>query len=104
MADTVPRSQSSEPNALLQLPFWRRVACRCVVAIVAIAAGVAVKLVFDPVLRGEASFVLFVPAVLIASALGGWGPGLLATALGLALGLFSVAESRQFATADAVTG
>ena len=36
---------------------------------------------------------LFLPAVLIASALGGWGPGLLATALGLALGLFFVAET-----------
>jgi two-component system, LuxR family, sensor kinase FixL len=104
MADTVPRSQSLEPNALLQLTFWRRVAWQYGVAIVAIAAGVAVKLVFDPVLRGEASFVLFVPAVLIASALGGWGPGLLTTALGLALGLFFVAQTRHLAAADAVNG
>jgi two-component system, LuxR family, sensor kinase FixL len=74
------------------------------VAIVAIAAGVAVKLAFDSVLRGEASYVLFVPAVLIASALGGWGPGLLATAQGAALGLFFVAQTRQLAAADAVNG
>jgi hypothetical protein len=88
MADSVPRSQSLEPNALLQLTFWRRVAWQYGVAIATIAAGVAVKLAFNSVLRGEASYVLFVPAVLIASALGGWGPGLLATALGAALGLF----------------
>jgi len=88
MADTIHHSPSLGPNALLQRAFWRRIAWQYGVAIVAIAAGVAVKLAFDSVLHGEASYVLFVPAVLIASALGGWGPGLLATVLGAALGLF----------------
>jgi two-component system sensor kinase FixL len=88
MADTIHRSPRLEPNALLQLAFWRRIAWQYGLAIVVIAVGVAIKLAFDSVLRGEASYVLFVPAVLIASALGGWGPGMLATALGLALGLF----------------
>jgi two-component system, LuxR family, sensor kinase FixL len=104
MADTIHRSPSPGPNALLRLAFWRRIAWQYGVAIMAIAAGVAVKLVFDAVLRGEASYVLFVPAVLIASALGGWGPGLLATALGLAVGLFFVAQTRQLAGADALNG
>ena len=104
MADTIHHSPSLQANALLKLPFWRRIAWQYGVAIVAIAVGVAVKLAFDSVLPGEASYVLFVPAVLIASALGGWGPGLLATALGIALGLFFVAQTRQLAAADAVNG
>src|SRR6516164_2359699 len=104
MADTIRRSPSLEPNELLQLTFWRQIAWQYGLAIVTIAAGVAVKLAFDSLLRGEASYILFVPAVLIASALGGWGPGLLATALGAALGLFFVAQTRQLAAADAVIG
>jgi two-component system sensor kinase FixL len=74
------------------------------VAILAIAAALGVKLVLASVLSGEASYILFVPAVLISSALGGVGPGLLATALGLALGLFFVADPRHLASADAVNG
>jgi len=104
MADTIRQSQSYTPTGLPQLVFWRRLAWQYGVAILVVAAGLGVKLVFASALRGDASYVLFVPAVLIASALGGWGPGLLATALGLALGLFFVAENRQFAAADAVTG
>ena len=104
MADTIHRSPSLEPNELLQLTFWRRIAWQYGVAIVAIAAGIAVKLAFDSLLRGDASYILFVPAVLIASALGGWGPGLLATALGAVLGLFFVAQTRQLALADAAIG
>ncbi|MFZ2081728.1 MAG: PAS domain S-box protein [Xanthobacteraceae bacterium] len=104
MADTIRQSQSYTPTGLLQLVFWRRLAWQYGVAILAIAAGLGVKLIFAPVLGGEASYILFVPAVLIASALGGWGPGLMATALGLALGLFFVAETRQLATADVVHG
>jgi two-component system, LuxR family, sensor kinase FixL len=104
MADTIRQSQSYTPTGLPQLVFWRRLAWQYGVAILVVAAGLGVKLVFASALPGDASYVLFVPAVLIASALGGWGPGLLATALGLALGLFFVAETRQLAVADAVNG
>jgi len=104
MADTIRQSQGYTPNPLPQLVLWRRIAWQYGVAILAIAGGVAVKLAFDSVLRGEASYVLFVPAVLIASASGGWGPGLLATALGLMLGVFFVTETRQLVAADAVNG
>jgi len=47
MADTIHHSPSLQPNALLQLAFWRRIAWQYGVAIVAIAVGVAVKLAFD---------------------------------------------------------
>ncbi len=104
MADTIRNSQSYAPTGLLQPVSWWRIAWPYGVAILAIAAGLGVKLVFASVLRGEASYILFVPAVLIASAVGGWGPGLLATVLGLALGLFFVAGARQFALADVLNG
>jgi two-component system sensor kinase FixL len=104
MADTIRDSQKYAPAALVQGAPWWRVAWPYGVALLAIAVALVVKLAFASVLRGEASYILFVPAVLIASALGGVGPGLLATALGLALGLFFVADARQFAAADALDG
>jgi two-component system sensor kinase FixL len=104
MADTIRDSQNYAPTALLQPASWWRIGWPYGVAILVVAAGLGVKLVFASVLSGEAAYILFVPAVVIASALGGVGPGLLATALGLALGLLFVAETRQLATADVVNG
>jgi two-component system sensor kinase FixL len=104
MADTIRDSHSYAPTALLKPVSWWRIGWPYGVAILAIAAGLGVKLVFASVLSGEASYILFVPAVLITSAVGGWGPGLLATALGLALGLFFVADPRHLASADAING
>ena len=104
MVDTTRDSQNYVPTALLQPASGWRIAWPYGVAIVVIAAGLLVKLVFASVLSGEASYILFIPAVLLGSALGGLGPGLLATALGLALGLFFVLDARQFAAADVVNG
>ena len=104
MVDTTRDSQNYVPTALLQPASGWRIAWPYGVAIVVIAAGLLVKLVFASVLSGEASYILFIPAVLLGSALGGLGPGLLATALGLALGLFFVLDARQFAVADVVNG
>ena len=104
MADTIRDSQSYAPTALLQPLSWWQSAWPYGVAILAVAAALGVKFVFASVLSGEALYILFVPAVLISSALGGVGPGLLATALGLALGLFFVADSHHLASADAVNG
>jgi two-component system sensor kinase FixL len=104
MADTIRHSQSYVPTPVLQPGSWWRVAWPYGVVILAVAAGLGVKLVFASALSGEASYLLFIPAVLISSALGGVGPGLLATALGLALGLFFVSDARQFAAADVVNG
>ena len=72
------------------------------IAVVAIGLAVAVKLGLASILSGEASYLFFLPAILVASALGGWGPGLLATVLGLLLGLFFVADFRSISTADII--
>ena len=46
-----------------------------------------------PVLHGDTVFLYFVPAVLISAAVGGLGPGLLATALSLVAAAFIVAQA-----------
>jgi two-component system, LuxR family, sensor kinase FixL len=104
MADTIHRSQSYVPGAALQLAFWRRTAWQYAIAILAVALALALKLAFTSALTGEATYLLFIPAILIASALGGWGPGLLATALGLALGFFFAANERPLGAGEVAQG
>ena len=72
------------------------------IAILAIALALGLKLALASELSGEASYLFFLPAALIASALGGMGPGLLATALGLCLGLYFVAEYAWIATSEII--
>jgi two-component system sensor kinase FixL len=57
-------------------------------ASVAVVIALAARFALQPVLQDEASFLFFVPAVLVAAGLGGLGPGLFATALGIVLGGF----------------
>ena len=57
---------------------------------IAVAIALAARVALQPVLQDEAPYLFFVPAVLVAAGLGGLGPGLLATALGLVLGSFFV--------------
>jgi two-component system sensor kinase FixL len=52
-----------------------------------LGAGVAAKYALEPLGEMRAIFILFVPAVVVAAALGGSWPGLLATTVGLATGL-----------------
>jgi two-component system sensor kinase FixL len=47
-----------------------------------------------PWLEDRGSFIIFVPAIVLAAGLGGFGPGLLATALSLALGLLLLGGNR----------
>jgi two-component system sensor kinase FixL len=54
------------------------------IAVIAVAATFVVRLLLQPVLGEHPLLVMFVPAVLIASAWGGLGPGLVATGLSLA--------------------
>src|SRR5262249_44070661 len=54
---------------------------------VAVAIVFLARLALTPVLGDASPHLLFIPAVLVASGLGGLGPGLLATALSVLLGL-----------------
>lgn len=57
------------------------------IAVVAAAASFALQLVLEPVFHDRTIFLAFVPAVIASAALGGMGPALTATALGLLGGL-----------------
>ena len=64
-----------------------RIALRYSVAFCSVVLAYALGLLLEPVLQQQATFLLFIPAVVVASAFGGVGPALLATALGLLLGI-----------------
>ncbi len=72
------------------------------IALAAVALALAVHLALDPVIAGQATYLFFVPPVLIASAFGGIWPGTFATLLGLAIGLFFVADVRSPSPVDVV--
>ena len=57
-------------------------------AIAIVAMAFLARLLLEPILGDEATYLLFVPAVLVASGVGGFGPGLLATALSDLLTLY----------------
>ncbi|MFL6846575.1 MAG: sensor histidine kinase [Allosphingosinicella sp.] len=64
-----------------------RPAAAFLLALAALAAAAAARWALDPVLGQEATFIFFVPAVVLAAALAGLWPGLLTTAAGAAAGL-----------------
>jgi len=103
MAEALPRSQSFAAAAAVKLPSWRKIAWQYAIAILAIAVGLAVELALAGVLHGAGTYLFYIPAILIASAIAGLGPGLLATALGLALGLYYTRDFHVLASADWVT-
>ncbi|HEX3505158.1 MAG TPA: PAS domain S-box protein [Xanthobacteraceae bacterium] len=94
--------KSAAKAADRKTPGWRDIAWRYGLALFAIVVALAARTALESVLRGEASYLFYMPAILIASAIGGWGPGLLTTALGLSLGLFFVADIRTLTAADYV--
>lgn len=59
----------------------------CALAVASASAGLAARLVLDPLLGQSSTFVFFVPAVVMAAAAAGLWPGLFATAVGAAAGL-----------------
>ncbi len=103
MAETLPRSQSFAAASESTPAVWRRVARQYGIAILAVVAGLAVELALADVLHGQGTYLFFIPAILVGSALGGWGPGLVATALGTIFGLFIVRDFRALLPADWAT-
>ena len=63
------------------------------VAPAVVAMAFVARALLAPVLHGDTVFLYFVPAVLISAAIGGLGPGLLATALSLVAAAFIVAQA-----------
>jgi two-component system sensor kinase FixL len=59
---------------------------------VAVVTALAARALLGPILHDQAPYLFFVPAILVAAGIGGFGPGLLATALSLALSFFFIAD------------
>ena len=70
----------------------RDIALRYAIAIAAVALAFAARSALAPVLGDQAPYLFFVPAVLLAAGAGGFGPGILATALSLPLVFFFIAS------------
>ncbi len=104
MAETVPKLPTSAPWSGLKSPALQGAVQRYGISIAAFALALALNFLLESLLllRGDASYLFFLPAILIASAYSGWGPGLLATLLGLLFGLFFVVDFRSLTTADVV--
>jgi len=66
----------------------RTVLVRYGIVLVSVAAAFVIRLALTPLVRDEAAFLLFVPAVLVSSAFGGFGPGVAATVLSTLLGFY----------------
>lgn len=80
--DPVPDNAADSKAAFLQ------VATDYALAIGVTVLGFAVRRMLDPVLTVQATYIFFTPAILVASAVGGFGPGFVATVLGVAGGLY----------------
>jgi len=78
----------------------QRVVARYGIALGSVAVAVAARILLNPVLDEEAPFLLLVPAVLVASGLGGLGPGLMATGLSIVSGLSFFADFPSLTSAQ----
>lgn len=72
-------------------------------AVLGALAGVAAHLVLEPVVGERVAFLVFVPAVVVASAYSGVLPGSLAALLGLGGGLMLAQRGGHFSDADAAS-
>ena len=65
-------------------------------AVLATGASLLLRLGMSPLLEDRLAFLFFIPAVIGAAALGGTAPGVLATLLGLACGLYVTGAAHAF--------
>src|SRR6266699_3422080 len=82
--------------------FLRRDLLRYALAPLAVAIAFLARLAFTPILGDASPYLLFVPAVLVAAGVGGFGPGLLATGLSVVLGFFVITISPGVSVSEIV--
>jgi two-component system sensor kinase FixL len=100
MNELAIQSPASKPQRSLEaIPIVHSDPARYGVAVGAVAVAFALLLVLGPFIFGRGGFLLFVPAVLVASSVGGLGPGMVATFLALLLG-FAFLFEPPFTTPD----
>jgi len=83
------RSEQTGPAAWVEWMLERRhLRAALFAAVVGVALGLALRLAAAPILELRSVFMFYLPAVFVAATLGGLWPGLLATVLGTAAGLY----------------
>jgi two-component system, LuxR family, sensor kinase FixL len=89
-------------NGVQQWGIPRQDVLRYAIASIAMAIAFVARLALTPMLQHDSPYLLFVPAVLAAAGFGGLGPGLLATALGVMLGLLAIDSHATIAMPEIV--
>lgn len=102
MTEALSPARSYLAKAALSLSAPRGTVEQYSIAIVAVVVALVIRIALASMLVGEASYIFFFPAILIASAFGGWGPGIFSTVLALPLGIFFVADYRALTSADVI--
>jgi two-component system sensor kinase FixL len=87
LAESAESRGGGTPNPVKRWIFSRPQLILYGIALVAVGVAWLASAALAPVLGDQSPYLLFVPAVLVAAGLGGWGPGLTATILGAPLGL-----------------
>ncbi len=103
-ATTAERGGKGHLNSHFSWLFLREHALGYALAPAAVAIALAARILLTPMLNDSSRYLFFVPAVLIAAAIGGLGPGLLATGLSAVVGFamasgFSQASVPEIANA-----
>src|SRR6516162_3011313 len=89
MAEVADNSATADGRIVIQQSRPARQALRQYgYAVAAVGLAFAIRYALTPILHDRVPFMLFVPAILIASAAGRFAHGMLSTALGLLLGSF----------------
>jgi two-component system sensor kinase FixL len=70
--------------------------------VILVGLTLVARIVLEPLLLGEAAYLSLIPALLISAGLGGFGPSLLATALGLLARSFIIPGAPEFFTVGTV--
>jgi two-component system sensor kinase FixL len=81
---------------------WLSGVARYAIGTAAVGLAVAARLLLAPIVSDESLYLFLVPAVMAAAGVGGLGPGLSATALGLLLGIVAFPVHPQLTAGDTV--
>jgi len=103
LAESAKSAGADSPSPLKRGLFSRPRLLLYGLAVLAVAVAWLARIALVLVLHDQSPYLLFVPAVLVAAGLGGWGPGLVATALATLLGLFAVPAAPHISGAETAT-
>src|SRR5262245_64256109 len=103
LAESAESADADRPSPLRRRLFSRPRLLLYGMALLAVGVVWLARIALAPILHDYSPYLLFMPAVLVAAGLGGWGPGLAATGLATVLGLLATADAPNISGAEAGT-